>query len=86
MTPVAPIVQLSTSDLELRAAARRLEAGFLAEMLKHAGFTAALDGMSEGGGGSFASFMVDAQAQAIVEAGGIGLAERIFHALKESQE
>lgn len=67
----------------LRATAVKLEAQFLSEMLKHAG----LDGpKSEFSGGSgedqFGSFLRDAQAMRMAEAGGIGLAETIFRALQ----
>ncbi len=67
----------------LRATAVKLEAQFLSEMLKHAG----LDGpASEFSGGSgedqFGSFLRDAQAMRMAEAGGIGLAETIFRALQ----
>ena len=73
-------------DDALRAAAQKLEASFLAEMLKAAG----LGGVSSDFGGGageeqFASFLVQAQADALVKAGGIGLAETIFEALKERQ-
>ena len=62
--------------------AKALEAGFLSEMLSHAGL-----GASEGafGGGigeeQFASFLREAQAKSIVEHGGIGLAEQLFQSL-----
>lgn len=70
-------------DAALREAAKALEATFLAEMLKSAGL-----GESRGsfGGGpgeeQFSSFLRQSQAEAMVEAGGIGLAERLFEALK----
>lgn len=71
-------------DVALRKAAQRLEASFLAEMLKSAGL-----GQSSGsfGGGAgedqFSSFLVEAQALAIAQSGGIGLAESIYNAMKE---
>lgn len=68
----------------LRDASEKLEANFLALMLKESGLGKTPD---FGGGGEgedqFASFLVEAQAQKIVEAGGIGLAEQIFHSLAE---
>lgn len=70
-------------DAELKATARALEASFLAEMLKHTGL-----GESEGafGGGigeqQFASFLREEQARLMTQAGGIGLAETVFEALK----
>lgn len=73
-------------DEALRAAAEKLEASFLAEMLKSAGLGTS---RSEFGGGAgedqFASFLVRAQAEEMVKAGGIGLSESIFQALKERQ-
>ena len=62
--------------------ARELEAGFLSEMLSHAGLGAA-EGAFSGGIGEeqFASFLRDQQARALVEHGGIGLAEHLFNAL-----
>ncbi len=74
----------SQKDQALREAAQKLEASFLAEMLKSAGL-----GKSRGqfGGGAgedqFASFLVQEQAMAMVKAGGIGLSESLFEALKE---
>lgn len=73
-------------DQALREAAEQLEAGFLAEMLKAAGLG---ESRTDFGGGTgedqFASFLVRAQAEAMVRAGGIGLAQSIFEALKERQ-
>ncbi|MEO1733421.1 MAG: rod-binding protein [Pseudomonadota bacterium] len=70
-------------DTELRAAAQKLEATFLAEMLKSAGLGESRDSFGGGAGeDQFSSFLVDAQAQAMVKAGGIGLAEALFDALK----
>lgn len=66
----------------LAQAARDFEAGFLAEMLKHAGFgkPRALFG---GGAGeeAFASLLVREEARRLADAGGIGLAEHVFRAL-----
>ena len=66
----------------LHKAARDLEAGFIAEMLKSAGFGKARDGFGGGAGeDGFTSFLVNAQAETIADAGGFGLAEHIFNAL-----
>lgn len=74
-------------DAALRQAAQKLEASFLAEMLKSAGFGEARDAFGGGAGeDQFASFLVDAQAEKMVEAGGIGLAEALFNALKDRQD
>lgn len=68
----------------LRKAAQDLEANFLREMLKSAGLNATESGFGGGiGEDQFASFLTEAQAQEIARAGGIGLAETIFDALKE---
>jgi len=76
----------SAQDAELREVARKLEASFLAEMLKSAGL-GKTDGAFTGGAGEdqFASFLVQAQADEMVKAGGLGLAEAIFESLKERQ-
>lgn len=70
----------------LREAAEKLEATFVAEMLKSAGMG---ESRGEFGGGAgedqFSSFLVQAQAEEMVRAGGIGLAEAIFESLKERQ-
>ena len=68
----------------LQKAAQQLEATFLAEMLESAGLGAARGGFGGGAGeAQFASFLVQAQAEAMAEAGGIGLAETLFNALAE---
>lgn len=73
-----------TSQTALRDAARALEAGFLAEMLKAAGLHDTGSSFSGGAGEEqFASFLIEAQADAIAAAGGLGLAEAIFESLKE---
>jgi len=73
-------------DDPLRVAARAFEAAFLAEMLTHAGF-GRTPGMAGGGAGEgqFASFLVRAQAEALVKAGGIGLADRLYADLVRGQ-
>lgn len=66
----------------LRHKATQLEAVFLSQMLAHAGFDSALGGMGGGdGAGQFASFLRDAQADAMVRAGGLGLSESLFRAM-----
>ena len=91
MTPV-PVLPLVSSpafppglpkDGPLRDAAVQLEATFLAEMLKSAGFGAARESFGGGiGEDQFGSFMREAQALELAKAGGIGLAEALFNALK----
>ena len=73
----------SQQNASLRAAAQKLEAAFLAEMLKSAGLGESRDSFGGGAGeDQFSSFLVQAQAEKMVEAGGIGLAEALFESLK----
>jgi flagellar protein FlgJ len=62
--------------------AKTLEAVFLSEMLSYAGVDAP-EGAFTGGIGEeqFASFLRETQAKAMVESGGIGLAEQLFQSL-----
>ena len=82
-----PQTALSPNDQKLMAKAKELEASFLSEMLNYAG----LDD-SEGsyfgtsGENQFGSFLRDAQARQMVDKGGIGLAEQLFHSLTRSQD
>lgn len=79
--PVLP--DFASRDLRLREAANQLEATFLSEMLKSAGFGAPRDDFGGGvGEDQFSSFLRDAQAKEMVAAGGIGLAEALFEAMK----
>lgn len=77
----------SMNDKNLKQAAIKLEAMFLAETLKSSGFGQP-DGSFNGGSGEqhFSSFLVEAQANEIAFAGGIGLAESIFKAISESNK
>ena len=71
------------ADGKLREAAQKLEATFLAEMLKSAGLGATRDAFGGGiGEDQFSSFLRDAQAREMAAAGGIGLAEALFEAMK----
>lgn len=84
LPPVA--VSRDTATSPLRAAAVRLEATFLAEMLKAAGLGQTRDEFGGGPGeDQFATFLIQRQAEHIAQAGGIGLAETFFNALKETQ-
>ncbi len=67
-----------------REAAQKLEATFLAEMLKSAGF--GKTGSFAGGIGEdqFASFQRQALADEMVQAGGIGLAETFYKSMMET--
>jgi len=70
----------------MRKAANDLEATFLTEMLKAAGFGLARDSFGGGAGeDQFSSLLVRAQAEQMTRAGGIGLAESLFNALMETE-
>lgn len=70
-------------DAALHEAAVSLEASFLAEMLKAAGL-GETRGSYGGGAGEdqFSSFLVREQAMQMARAGGIGLAETIYRAMR----
>jgi len=71
-------------DAALWDAAQKLEASFLAEMLKSAGLGQTPQAFGGGSGeDQFSSFLRQAQADTMVDAGGIGLAQSLFEALKE---
>ncbi|WP_187430689.1 hypothetical protein ROLI_000670 [Roseobacter fucihabitans] len=73
-------------DQALREVAQKLEASFLAEMLKSAGLGKTSDHFGGGAGEEqFGSFLLQEQAMQMVKAGGIGLSESLFQALKEKQ-
>jgi len=81
---VAKVAPDTNQDAKLREVARDLEASFLAEMLKSAGFGASRETFGGGiGEDQFGSFLREAQAKEMVKAGGIGLSESLFEALKE---
>lgn len=80
--PAGPGFTPPRDEAGLRAASEKLEAAFLAEMLKAAKFGETPSAFGGGvGEDQFASFMTNAQAEAMVAAGGIGLAERIFESM-----
>lgn len=80
LSPASP-----EKDLALRTAAEKLEARFLAEMLESAGLGKTSSFFGGGAGeDQFASFLIEEQAMQIVKSGGLGLAESLFHALKEN--
>ena len=71
----------------LRKVAKELETNFLAEMLKSTGFGKTSESFGGGAGeDQFSSFLRLEQARAMVDAGGIGLAETFYHALKETSD
>lgn len=78
----------STADRRqaLQQKAKELETAFLAEMLGHSGMYEQSQSFSGGiGEQQFASFLREAQANAIVDKGGIGLAEMIFRSLLRAE-
>ncbi len=80
-TPTLP--DYANADAKLRDAAQKMEATFLAEMLKSAGVGAPRETFGGGEGEEhFSSFLRNAQAEEMVKAGGIGLAEALFEAMK----
>lgn len=82
-----PVQKPADRDPALWAAAQKLEASFLAEMLKSTGLGEMPDAFGGGvGEEQFASFMRQANAEQMVKAGGIGLAQSIFESLKENAD
>ena len=76
---------VAAQDRRLHAAAQRLETAFLSEMFKAAGLGKPRESMGGGAGEEqFASFLRESQAEAVTRRGGIGLAETLFHAMKET--
>ena len=71
------------SESVLMDRARDLEATFLSEMLAYAGLGKMPEGGFGGGIGEdqFGSFLRQEQAAQMVQRGGIGLAEQLFHAM-----
>ncbi|MFT5629130.1 MAG: flagellar protein FlgJ [Gammaproteobacteria bacterium] len=77
------VQKVNSDDSKMREAAENLEATFLSEMLKSAGFGASRSTFGGGiGEDQFSSFLREAQAKEMVSAGGIGLAEALFEAMK----
>lgn len=82
----APVAAPAASprDAALMEAAQNLETVFLAEMLQSAGLGKPSENFGGGAGeDQFGSFLIQEQAKHIVKAGGIGLAQSLFDALKE---
>lgn len=79
----SPQRQPNTSAL--KDAAKNLETVFIAEMLKSAGFGKTSADFGGGvGEDQFSSFLVDQHAKAISNGRGLGLAEHIFNAMRET--
>lgn len=87
---IAPLPRLAPGPAApdaLRRTAQALETAFLAEMLKAAGTVRSPEGFDGGPGeAQFASFMAEAQARALVAAGGLGLTEAIMATLARQAE
>lgn len=80
LTPLSPTNP--QRDVALREAAQALEVNFLTEMLTAAGLGKTSDQFGGGAGeDQFGSFLRRAQAEKMVDAGGIGLAEHVFNSL-----
>ncbi|MCC5987506.1 MAG: flagellar biosynthesis protein FlgJ [Pararhodobacter sp.] len=91
LTPSTPATTRATTpptapENALARSAAALETAFLAEMLKAAGHgrVASVSGKNEED--PFASFMADAQAQAMMARGGIGLASHIERSLEMQRQ
>lgn len=90
ITPALPAPHLqstqssfASTDTKMLEAAKKLEATFLAEMLKAAGFGAPRSSFGGGiGEDQFSSFLREEQAREMVDAGGIGMAQALFEAMK----
>ena len=88
-TPISVLPELrgpqtypQVDHAELREVAQELEASFLSEMLKHAGFGEAREVFGGGiGEEQMSSMLRNEHARAIAAQGGIGLAEQIFTSL-----
>lgn len=82
--PLRPPNAAVTKNVSARQAAEKLEATFLAEMLKSAGF-GEQDNTFSGSAGEdqFASFQRTAMAEQMVKKGGIGLAEAFYKSMME---
>jgi Rod binding domain-containing protein len=75
----------SLEDQRVRDAAIKLEATFLSEMLKSAGVGENSKAFGGGvGEDQFSSFLRDAQAMEMANAGGIGLADALYKSMKEN--
>ncbi|PVA09708.1 hypothetical protein DC366_11285 [Pelagivirga sediminicola] len=72
-----------SASLSAREAAQKLEATFLAEMLKSAGFGKSSEFAGGIGEEQFASFQRQALADEIVKSGGLGLAETFYQSMME---
>lgn len=71
----------------MRALAKKFEASFLAEMLKHAGLGEMPEQFNGGAGeAAYSGFLVQEYADKIAETGRIGIADNVYAALKARSE
>lgn len=87
--PVAPVrtPEPIAGGGDLREAARKIEQAFVLEMLKHSGVAKPREAFGGGlGEEQFASFLEEAYAEKIMDAGGFGLSEAIFKALSADHD
>ena len=85
-SPSPSTLALVKRDNELWKASQLIEANFLAEMLKAAGFGDVPDSFGGGPGEEqFSSFLVDAQSKAMVQTRGVGIAEAVYRSLLKSE-
>ena len=79
-----PSVDQSTLADPLRASAQKLEASFLAEMLKYTGITKMPEGFNGGPGeAAFSDFLLHEYADSISRTRAIGLADQIYRSISE---
>ncbi|WP_298853595.1 rod-binding protein [uncultured Ruegeria sp.] len=79
--------QSSLSQTRLKDAAIELEAAFLSEMLKSAGFGKTRQSFGGGAGeDQFSSLLVQHQAQQLARSGGVGLSEILLKSLMEKTD
>ncbi|VAV93631.1 flagellar protein FlgJ, putative [hydrothermal vent metagenome] len=81
-----PGKEMASKDMKIREVAQKLEATFIAEMLKSAGFGEQENSFNGSTGeDQFASFQREALAAQMVKVGGIGLAEAFYKSMTETQ-
>ena len=82
----APLLDMPAKDPELWRLSQSLETTFLSEMLGAAGLTDTSETFNGGiGEEQFSSFLNQQRAAAMVESGGIGLAETIYSSLVQRE-
>lgn len=84
LSPARHTDALPSVAVRARDAAQKLEASFLAEMLKSAGFGKSNSFAGGIGEEQFASFQRQALADEIAKSGGLGLAEIFFQSMMET--